>query len=179
MTLYTVGHGTLAPDELLAVLGGAHVDAVVDVRTVPGSRRHPHFSRDRLAEWMPAGGVGYRWEPELGGFRKPRPDSRHVALRHPSFRGYADYMDTDTFAAALERLLEEAAQGRVAAMCSESVWWRCHRRLLADAVVVGRGGEVLHLMHDGRVEPHRPTEGVRPDGERLAYDVGVTPPLGS
>ena len=164
-------------EELLALLGGAGVERLVDVRTAPGSRRHPHVRREAMAGWLEEAGVGYRWEPELGGFRRPDPGSGNHALRHPAFRGYADHMRTRAFWAALDRLLADAAAASTAAMCSETLWWRCHRRLLADAAVLVRGAEVLHLDHRGRLEPHRPTEGVRRDGDLLAYDLGATPPL--
>ena len=175
--LLTLGHGTASAEELVALLEGAGVERLVDVRTAPGSRRHPHVRREAMAGWLGAAGVAYRWEPELGGFRKADPASVNPALRHPAFRGYADYMRTPPFWAALDRLLAEAAGAPTAAMCSETLWWRCHRRLLADAAVLVRGAEVLHLDHRGRLEPHRPTEGVRRDGDLLAYDLGSTPPL--
>jgi uncharacterized protein (DUF488 family) len=182
MTLLTTGHGTLSQAELTDLLREAGVDRVVDVRTAPGSRRNPHVSRTSLTEWLPAAGIAYRWEPDLGGWRRARPDSPHVALHHPAFRGYADHMESPAFWAAVDRLLAEAAgDGRMVAMCSESLWWKCHRRLLADAVVLARGTEVLHLRHDGRLEPHRVTEGARLAGpDALAYDVGHTQglPLG-
>ena len=176
--LLTLGHGTATAEELVALLAGAGVERLVDVRTAPGSRRHPHVRREVMAGWLADAGIAYRWEPELGGFRKPDPGSsvNHV-LRHPAFRGYADYMRTGGFWAALDRLLAEAGTAPTAAMCSETLWWRCHRRLLADAAVLVRGVEVLHLDHRGRLEPHRPTEGVRHDGDLLAYDLGATPPL--
>jgi uncharacterized protein (DUF488 family) len=175
--LLTLGHGTATVEELLALLAGAGVQRLVDVRTAPGSRRQPHVRREAMAGWLDGAGVGYRWEPELGGFRKPAPASGNHALRHPAFRGYADYMRTPRFWSALDRLLAEAADAPAAAMCSESLWWRCHRRLLADAAVLVRGVEVLHLDHRGRLAPHRPTGGVRRDGDLLAYDLGTTPPL--
>jgi uncharacterized protein (DUF488 family) len=176
--LWTVGHGTATQDELVALLAGAGIRHVVDVRTAPGSRRHPQFRREAMAGWLPEAGIGYRWERALGGWRKPDPASavNHV-LRHPGFRGYADYMRTPPFWAALDGLLAAAAEDPTAVLCSESLWWRCHRRLLADAAVLLRGAAVQHLGHDGRVEPHRPTDGVRRDGGLLAYDVGATPPL--
>jgi uncharacterized protein (DUF488 family) len=176
-TLRTVGHGTATADELLALLAGAGVEGAVDVRTAPGSRRHPHVGREAMAGWLAEGGIGYRWEPELGGFRRPDPASVNHALRHPAFRGYADYMRTPRFWSALDRLLVEADGRPTAALCSETLWWRCHRRLLADAAVLVRGAEVLHLDHRGRLEPHRPTDGVRRDGDLLVYDLGATPPL--
>jgi len=176
-TLLTIGHGTATAQELAALLGRAGVERLVDVRTAPGSRRHPQFRREAMAGWLAEAGVAYRWEPELGGFRRPDPDSVNQVLRHPAFRGYADYMRSPRFWAALDRLLAEAAAAPTAAMCSETLWWRCHRRLLADAAALVRGAEVLHLDHRGRLEPHRPTEGVRRDGDLLAYDLGATPPL--
>jgi uncharacterized protein (DUF488 family) len=175
--LLTLGHGTATAQELLALLAGAGVERLVDVRTAPGSRRHPQFRRETMAGWLAEAGVAYRWAPELGGFRRPDPASVNHGLRHPAFRGYADYMRTPPFWAALDRLLAEAAAAPAAAMCSETLWWRCHRRLLADAAVLVRGAEVRHLDHRGGQEPHRPTEGVRRDGDLLAYDLGATPPL--
>ncbi|MGH9092055.1 MAG: DUF488 family protein [Acidimicrobiales bacterium] len=142
------------------------------MRSVPGSRRHPHFGRTELEEWMSAAGIGYRWEPELGGFRRPVAGSPNAALRHPSFRGYADYMATDVFDRALDRLLDEASRLVVAAMCAETLWWRCHRRLIADAVTLLHGTEVCHLGHEGRLSVHRLTDGVRVEGQHLIYDAG-------
>ena len=175
--LLSFGHGTATAEELVALLQRAGVERLADVRTAPGSRRHPHVRREAMAGWLGEAAIAYRWEPQLGGFRKPAPQSVNHALRHPAFRGYADFMRTPPFWAALDRLLAGAAASPAAAMCSETLWWRCHRRLLADAAVLVRGAEVLHLDHRGRLEPHRPTEGVRRDGELLAYDLGATPPL--
>jgi uncharacterized protein (DUF488 family) len=175
--LLTLGHGTASAEELVAWLHGAGAERLVDVRTAPGSRHNPHVRRQEMAGWLPEAGVAYRWEPELGGFRRPDPASVNHALRHPAFRGYADYMRTPAFWTALDRLLAEADRAHTVAMCSETLWWRCHRRLLADAAVLVRGAEVLHLDHRGRLAPHRPTEGVRRDGDLLAYDLGATPPL--
>jgi uncharacterized protein (DUF488 family) len=169
--LLTFGHGTASADELLALLQGGGVTAVVDVRIGPGSRRHPHVARPELERWLPAGGVGYRWERRLGGFRKPAPDSPDVALRNPSFAGYAGHMRTPDFLHAVDELLAGAAVTRTAILCSESVWWRCHRRLIADYVVLARAVPVRHLMHHGRLIEHPPTPGVRlgEDG-LLVYD---------
>jgi uncharacterized protein (DUF488 family) len=176
-TLLTVGHGTLARDELAALLAGAGLALLVDVRTSPGSRRHPHFGRDRMEEWVPDAGVAYRWEPRLGGRRRARADSPNVALRHSGFRGYADHMAGADFAAALDEVLAEADAAPTAVMCAESVWWRCHRRLVADAAVLTRACEVLHLMHDGKLRPHAVTDGARAEGAIVVYDVGVDRPL--
>lgn len=171
MALLTVGHGTLAAEAFAALVGGAGIERVVDVRSYPGSRRHPHFGREAMADWLPAAGVAYEWDRDLGGRRRPSPASPHTALRHEGFRGYADHMDGPVFAAALDRLLAGLDDGPcTAVMCSESVWWRCHRRLLADATVLLRAVPVVHLGHDGRLGDHRPTDGVRVDGPRLVYD---------
>jgi uncharacterized protein (DUF488 family) len=175
--LLTVGHGTLPAEGLVELLRGAGVALVVDVRAYPGSRRHPQFGRDCMAAWLPAGGVDYRWEPRLGGRRRGRPDSPNVALRNPAFRAYADHMGGAEFAAGLDALLADAARAPTAGMCSESLWWRCHRRLLSDAAVLAHGAEVVHILHDGRLVAHEPTEGVRRDGDRLVYDVGGQAPL--
>lgn len=175
MTLLTVGHGTLTAEALVGVLRAGDVALVVDVRSYPGSRRHPQFAREAMEAWVPEAGIAYRWERRLGGRRRPAPDSPHVALRNEGFRGYADHMETEAFRVALDEVLHEPS--RTAVLCSESVWWRCHRRLLADHLVLVRGVEVVHLMHDGRLTPHAPTQGVRLADGGLVYDVGATPPL--
>jgi uncharacterized protein (DUF488 family) len=171
-TLYTLGHGTLSAEAFGALMGDNAFASLVDVRTVPKSARHPQFRADSMSEWIPRdSGASYRWEPSLGGFRKPRPDSVNVALRHPAFRGYADYMESEPFVRALEILLEQASEERTVVVCSESVWWKCHRRLIADAASLLHSFEVQHLMHTGRLQPHVPTQGVRVAGGRLQYDV--------
>jgi uncharacterized protein (DUF488 family) len=169
--LITFGHSTADRAALVEVLRRADIAAVVDVRTAPGSRRDPDLSRQRLAEWMPAAGIAYRWEQRLGGFRKPPPDSPDTIWRNASFRGYAAHTRTPQFVTAMEELLRQAARERTTVMCSEAVWWRCHRRLIADFAVVARGVPVDHLMHDGRLTAHFPTSGVRlrADG-LLVYD---------
>ena len=180
-TIVTVGHGTLGAQAFLDLVREVGLDAIVDVRSFPGSRRHPHFARSEMEEWLPAGGVEYRWERALGGFRKPAPDSPNVALRHPGFRGYADYMSRPEFGAGIGHLVEQSSrrpEGSLAIMCSESVWWRCHRRLIADHLVLVEGMHVRHLMHDGRLNPHVPTEEARVDAVgHLVYDVGQPVPL--
>ncbi|HET9731914.1 MAG TPA: DUF488 domain-containing protein [Acidimicrobiales bacterium] len=174
--LLTVGHGTLGIEQLTGLLVEAQVSSLVDVRTFPGSRRFPHFGRDALAGSVPAAGVGYEWRPALGGRRRPQPGSANVAWRNPSFQAYADYMASPPFLAALDQLVADAGEGNVAVMCSESLWWRCHRRLIADAAVLLRGREVWHLFHDGRLQAHPPTPGARvtPEGV-LVYDLGAVP----
>lgn len=175
--LLTVGHGTLTADRLAALLSEADVELLVDVRSFPGSRRHPHFSRDTMAEWLPAEGVAYQWEGRLGGRRRTRPDSPHIALRNDAFRGYADHMATSEFTDALDLVLGEAGARRTAVMCAESLWWRCHRRLLADAAALTRGADVQHLMHNGRLTPHEVTDGARAANGQVIYDVNTDRPL--
>lgn len=169
--LLTVGHGTATKHAFGDLLRGAGVELVVDVRTAPGSRRHPHFARDALAYWLPEAGIAYRWEPRLGGWRKPVPDSPNTALT--TFRGYADYMRTPEFRDALDALLRDASATTTAAMCAESVWSRCHRRMIADAAATLRSAEVLHLFHDGRLQPHAPHEAARRESGQLVYDSGM------
>lgn len=175
LEILTVGHGTLCEDELGRLLAAASVALVTDVRTAPGSRRHPHVRREALEGWLPGLGIAYRWERRLGGFRRTTPTSLNIALRHPSFRGYADYMETEDFSDALACLVDEGSRRRTAVMCSESLWWRCHRRLIADALVLLAGVDVSHLAHDGRPAAHRLTEGVRVLDGRLRYDAGQAP----
>ena len=168
-----MGHGTATESELAARLTGAGVGLLVDVRRFPGSRRHPHLAREAVADWLLRAGVAYRWEERLGGRRPVAPDSPDVALRNPSFRGYAAWMRTPEFRAALQDVL--AAPERTAVLCSESVWWRCHRRMVADAAVLLHDVEVQHLMPDGRLTPHLPTDGVRRAGDHLVYDADTLP----
>ena len=176
----TVGHGALAASVFADLVGVAGVRLVVDVRRFPGSRRHPQFGQDAMRGWLGEVGVSYRWDEDLGGFRTARPGSPNAALRHPSFHAYADYMGEAPFAAAVERLVDDAQRGAgpVAVMCAEALWWRCHRRLIADHLGLVCHEEVRHLMHDGRLMPHRPTDVARvgPDGT-LVYDAGQGPLL--
>ncbi len=175
--IHTLGHGTLPAEGFTTLLQGAGITDLVDVRAFPGSRHNPHFRREAMEQWLPEAGVRYRWLAELGGRRRPVEGSKHGALRNESFRAYADHMGGPEFERGVELLLETAATGSVVVLCSEGVWWRCHRRLLADHLLLVRDVEVLHLMHDGRRTPHAPTDGVRLAGDRLVYDVGATPPL--
>ena len=180
MVLLTFGHGTATAAQMTELLHGADAAAVIDIRTAPGSRRHPHVARAELQQWLPEAGIGYRWDKRLGGFRRPAPGSPDVAWREDMFRGYAGHMRTAEFLAAAEEVLAQAAGQRTAVMCAESLWWRCHRRLVADFVSVARGVPVRHLMHDGRLQQHRPSPGLRlrEDG-LLVYDAGrpTLPPL--
>ena len=171
--LITVGHGTADADTFAALLHDAGVDVLIDVRTHPGSRRHPQFNRGALEEWAPDAGIAYRWEARLGGRRSPVEGSEHIALEHPSFRAYADHMTTEDFRVALAEVVEDARERTVAVMCAESVWWRCHRRLLADAAVGLHELDVRHLFHDGRLTRHTLMDVARIEGDRVVYDVGA------
>jgi uncharacterized protein (DUF488 family) len=168
MTLFTIGHGTLDEATFVARLEAAGVRRVVDVRRFPGSRRWPWFDAAAMAEWLPERGLAYVPAPELGGRRTPRPDSRNVVLRDAGFRGYADFMETEPFRAALGTLLAGASEVPTAVMCSETLWWRCHRRLIADAAILLAGAEVVHLVGSAR-QPHVVTAGVRRIGDALVY----------
>ena len=172
--LFTVGHGTRSLDELAGVLGAAGISRLIDVRRHPGSRRNPHLSRPVMAEELPGHGVAYEWEGEdLGGRRRAAEVSRHPAWRNASFRAYADHMDSPVFRRAFDRLLAGAAEEPTAVMCAETLWWRCHRRLLADAAVL-KGWEVVHLMGDGKSQAHTANPAVRSDDDGWpVYDVGA------
>nr|WP_274378284.1 MULTISPECIES: DUF488 domain-containing protein [unclassified Nocardioides] len=173
--MLTVGHGTASQDELTELLTGGGVGLVVDVRRFPGSRRHPHVATDRLERWLPAAAVAYRWEPRLGGRRRVPPDERDADpwWRVEAFRAYAAYTRTEEFREAMDGLLTEVsarADASTAVMCSESLWWRCHRRLIADVAVLLHGVPVLHLWHDGRRTEHVPAAGARVTPDGLRYD---------
>ncbi len=145
------------------------IRVLVDVRRFPASRRHPQFGREALAASLAAAGIEYVHEPDLGGRRAARPDSQHTAWRVEAFRGYADHMETPEFAAALERLMRRAAGTPTAILCAEAVPWRCHRRLISDALVA-RGVEVLHILGPGHAGPHELDANARVlPGGRLLY----------
>jgi uncharacterized protein (DUF488 family) len=161
MSLLTVGHGPQEHQAIGARLIGAGVERIVDVRRFPRSRTNSDVDREALEEWLPALGIGYRWDERLGG-RRRLPPGRPVEdgwWTVAQFAAYAAHTRTAEFTAALDELLIDSARADVAVMCSESVWWRCHRRLIADVAVLGRGVPVSHLMPDGRLAPHRPSEG--------------------
>ena len=169
--LFTFGHGTLTQDEIAQLAVRNSLQRVVDVRTVPKSRTHPWVWSERMAVWIPEQAQAeYVWQRELGGFRKPLPGSHNTALRNSAFRGYADYMETEPFRTALERLVNSLDSSKTAVMCSETLWWRCHRRLIADAATLLYGVNVTHLLPTGRPQPHVPTQGVRRVGDMLRYD---------
>lgn len=169
----TIGHGTLAARDFGELVASMAVDVVVDIRRFPGSRRFPHFGEAQLAAWLPEHGVAYHRLSALGGRRKPAPDSPHVALRNEQFRAYADHMATREFRDGIAELTALADGQIVALMCAESVWWRCHRRLVADHLVVVEQLPVEHGFHDGRLQAHQPLAEVRRVGDDLVYDVAA------
>jgi uncharacterized protein (DUF488 family) len=166
--LYTIGHSNRSFEELAGLLHAHGIQLVADIRTVPKSRHNPQFNREALEASLPAAGIGYVHMPTLGGLRHPRKDSINLAWRNDSFRGYADYMQTDAFAVALDDLLRIAAGRRTAIMCAEAVPWRCHRSLVADAATA-RGIEVRHIMGTSAPNPHKLTPFAQVDGPRVTY----------
>jgi uncharacterized protein (DUF488 family) len=156
--IFTVGHSTRSLDELIMLLRRHGVALVADVRSMPRSRRHPHFAAEALAQSLPEAGLAYRHVPGLGGMRRPRPDSINTAWRHQGFQGFADYMQTPAFEQSLDELVRTAEVGGPAAiMCAEAVWWRCHRQLIADAIVA-RGLDVRHIVNAGAARLHELSE---------------------
>jgi uncharacterized protein (DUF488 family) len=171
-SLVTVGHGTLDGAAFTDLLSAAAVESVVDIRRFPGSRRNPEVALEQLASRFAHASIGYRWDARLGGRRTLPPGaSPDQWWQVKAFRAYAAHMRTPEFLAGLDELLEGSADARTAIMCSESVWWRCHRRLVADVVALCTDRAVVHLMHDGRQSPHPPSAGARVSGaRRLVWD---------
>jgi len=172
--ILTVGHSNRSLADFLAILKAHGIDRILDVRRYPVSRKWPHFDAQPLARVLAREEIAYSGLPELGGRRKPRPDSPHVAWREESFRGYADFMDTPDFEAGLGRVLELARGGasRPALLCAEAVPWRCHRSLIADALVA-RGADVVDVISATSARPHALPAFARVEGERVIYDGGV------
>jgi uncharacterized protein (DUF488 family) len=165
---WTIGHSTHELGEFIELLRAHGIELLADVRTVPKSRRMPWFWGDELARSLPEAGIAYEHFRDLGGFRRPRPGSPNGGWRVEAFQGYADNMESAAFREALARLMELAEARRTAVMCAEANWWRCHRRLLSDALLV-RGFEVLHIGSRGGVERHALTPFAVADGDRLTY----------
>ncbi len=166
--VWTVGHSNRPIADFIALLRSFDIEAIADVRRFPGSRRWPQFGTPALGEALDAHGIAYRWIPALGGRRKGQPDSINVAWRNPSFRAYADYLATEEFAVGLDELAALACGLRTAIMCSEALWWRCHRSLIADVLTVA-GFVVFHITAPGRSTPHPMTGPARIVGGRLTY----------
>jgi uncharacterized protein (DUF488 family) len=168
LSLWTIGHSTRPINEFLELLCEFEIKLLVDVRSFPGSRRYPHFNRENLSASLTAAGVEYIHMPELGGRRKAKPDSLNMTWRNESFRGYADYMETHAFHEGIERLLELARERRTAIMCSEAVWWRCHRSLIADYLKAA-GVAVAHIIGAGKSEEHPYTSVAQIVDGKLSY----------
>ena len=185
MRIWTIGHSTRDIDVFTALLGENGIKLLADVRLLPGSKRYPQFNKDGLEKSLNAHGIRYEHFPELGGRRKPKADSRNTAWRNASFRGYADYMETDQFHNGIERLLafsrndglgnpesfrgsETVTAWSTAIMCAEAVWWRCHRSLISD-YLKARDIEVMHILDTNKIEPHPFTSAARIVNGKLSY----------
>jgi uncharacterized protein (DUF488 family) len=173
-SIWTIGHSNHTLDKFLQILAAHNIEIVIDVRRFPASRKWPHFNAAALAQSLPARGIAYAGVPELGGRRKARPDSLHTAWRVEAFRGYADFTDTPEFQEGLEKLMTLARERRAAVMCAEALPWRCHRSLIADALIA-RSWEVFDVLSEREARPHKLPDFARVEGERVVYDGGVLP----
>ena len=167
-TIYTIGHSTRSSDEFLAILKAFAIELLADIRTVPGSRRNPQYDQKSLRSFLALNGIEYIHLPGLGGLRRPKKDSPNTGWINESFRGYADYMQSAEFEAAIEDLIARAAVARTAIMCAEAVPWRCHRSLVGDALVA-RGIEVEDIMSEKSAKTHKLTAWARVDGFAVSY----------
>jgi len=168
VTVFTIGHSTRPIDEFIHLLAAHGVQRLVDVRTIPQSRHNPQFGRDQLSASLESAGIHYTHMPGLGGLRRPRKDSTNTGWRNASFRGYADYMQTREFEESLNRCVELANAEQVALMCAESVPWRCHRSLIADALLA-RGIDVREITSATEARPHALTAWARVEGTKVTY----------
>jgi uncharacterized protein (DUF488 family) len=167
--LWTIGHSTRSADEFIEILRAHQIQTLGDVRSFPGSRRYPHFNKAALAHMLEAAGINYVHLAELGGRRRASPDSRNTAWKNSSFRGYADYMESDEFQKGINVLLELGRDKRIAVMCAEALWWRCHRSLIAD-FLKAKGVEVTHILDAKHAETHPYTSAARIINGRLSYE---------
>jgi uncharacterized protein (DUF488 family) len=168
LAIWTIGHSTRSIDEFIGILKSFDIEVLVDVRSFPGSRRYPHFNRERLRESLSGEGIEYVHSPDLGGRRRAKPDSLNMAWRNEMFRGYADYMESESFGVAIESLVEVAKKRRCVVMCAEAVWWRCHRSLISDYLKV-RGAKVAHIIAANKSEEHPFTSAARIINGELSY----------
>lgn len=166
--IFTTGHSTRSIGEFIAILNKYEIAIVLDIRTIPRSARYPQFNSDNLRKSLEANGMEYMHIKELGGFRKPRKDSQNTGWRNLSFRGYADYMQTEQFEAGLTKVLEFAKDKSSALMCAEAVPWRCHRSLVSDALIV-RGFLVIDILSESKSQPHSLTRWAKVEGFTLSY----------
>jgi uncharacterized protein (DUF488 family) len=175
VVVFTIGHSTRLLAEFIALLAAHSVSQLIDVRTMPRSRHNPQFNRDTLPAALAVAGIGYAHVAGLGGFRHTHPGSLNMGWRNVSFRGYADYMQTPEFAETLATLIEQATREQLALMCAEAVPWRCHRSLIADALVV-RGIRVAEIINASRVQVHKLTPFAKVDGSVITYPPQGEPP---
>ena len=166
--VWTVGHSTRSGEEFGQMVAAQGIEVLVDVRMFPGSRRYPQFNRAALAESLLRLGIEYKHEPRLGGRRAPRADSHNTAWKNAQFRGYADHMETGEFSDAVNELLQVASKRRVAVMCAEAVWWRCHRGLISDYLKAA-GHSVIHIIDEKKTEEHPFTSAARIIDGELSY----------
>jgi uncharacterized protein (DUF488 family) len=170
--IWTIGHSTRSIEDFIAPLEANGIRLLVDVRTLPGSKRYPQFNKEALARSLGEHGIRYEHFPELGGLRKPKKDSKNTVWRNASFRGYADYMKTAEFRKGVDRLVDLAGKvGPVAIMCAEAVWWRCHRALISD-FLKAHGAEVIHIVDATKTESHPFTSAARIVDGSLTYAMG-------
>jgi uncharacterized protein (DUF488 family) len=167
--VFTVGHSTRSGEEFVKILNSCDIDSLVDVRSFPGSRRCPQFNKDALSEFLAAHKIEYRHFPSLGGRRKTRADSKNIAWRNASFRAYADHMESAEFKQGIKELLELATEKRIAIMCAEAVWWRCHRSVIAD-YLKSIGVVVKHIIGVNTIEIHPYTSAARIVEGKLSYE---------
>jgi uncharacterized protein (DUF488 family) len=172
-SIWTVGHSTRSSEDFNEILLSHHIGALVDVRSFPGSRRYPQFNKPELSRALESAGINYSHSPQLGGRRRPSPESKNTAWRNASFRAYADHMDSEEFQQGIAELIELAGTTRTAVMCAESLWWRCHRSLIAD-FLKARGFEVIHILDAKKTEAHPYTTAARIIDGRLSY-AGLLP----
>lgn len=173
-TVWTIGHSTRSEAEFLQLLDLNHIRGLADVRRFPGSRRHPQFASDRLAQTLARRGIEYAWMPKLGGRRRPLPGSVNTAWRNESFRGYADHLASAEFSEGLDELLELASRHDTAIMCSEAVWWRCHRALISDVLLCG-GVRVVHIMDATHNSEHKYSSAANVQQGHLSYRACAMP----
>jgi len=159
-SIWTIGHSTRSADEFNEILLAHGISALVDVRSFPGSRRYPHFNKPQLAGSLEAIGILYAHNPKLGGRRRPNPDSKNTAWKNPSFRAYADHIESEEFKQGVKELLQVASTHHTAIMCAEALWWRCHRSLIAD-YLKSKGIAVMHIMDGKKTEAHPYTPAAR------------------
>ena len=166
--IYTIGHSTRTQEEFITILKSFKIELLIDISSYPGSRRYPHFSKENLQKVLPENEIRYQHFPELGGRRKVSKDSKNIAWKNDAFRGYADYMETGEFKKGISRLEDLALQFRTAYMCSEAVWWRCHRSLVSD-FLKWKGWKVMHIMGENKSEEHPYTSPAKIVDGQLSY----------